>query len=330
MASTSIIFSDLERPTRNKGPSLVRVVRDFAVIDLETTGLDPRFCEIIEVAAVRVRDFCVTEVFHELIKPEEPIPPFISALTGITNEMVENARSIDAVLPELIHFLDGDIILGHNVNFDLNFICDASALLGAPYTGTGYLDTLRLSRIVLKDLGSHGLSALRDHFEIEPFREHRALSDCYDTLEVYGHLLNIMREASGTAEAYLESWHEDRKKRRALQSSFRVSLVQAATDEFDPEHPAYKQAFVFTGALERMVRKDAAQLVVNAGGICHDSVKKDTDFLVLGDKDFADSAAGKKTSKLLRAEELIMKGSSLQIISETVFLVMFIDAANLE
>ena len=107
-----------------KGKSLIDIPNNYVVFDIETTGLDPEFDEIIEIGAVKIKDGIKIDTFNSLIKPEYEIDEFITELTGITNEMVENAPSIDEVLPKFMDFIKDYIIIGHNVNFDINFFYD--------------------------------------------------------------------------------------------------------------------------------------------------------------------------------------------------------------
>ena len=100
-----------------KGESLLRLPDDnYTVIDIETTGLDPSFDEIIELAAIRVRDGVITDSFSSLVKPSHEVSDFISALTGINNDMLSDAQAIYDVLPKYIDFIGDDIIIGHNVS----------------------------------------------------------------------------------------------------------------------------------------------------------------------------------------------------------------------
>jgi DNA polymerase-3 subunit epsilon len=94
----------------------------------------------------------------------------------------------------------------------------------------------------------------------------------------------------------------------------------AQTDEFSPDHPFFNKNVVFTGTLKSMVRKEAAQLVVNAGGRCSNSVNRETNFLVIGDLDFRKLKDGTKSNKIKKAEELIEAGYDLEILSEKDFL----------
>lgn len=97
-------------------------VSDYVVVDIEKTGLDPQWNDIIEFGALRISDGKVIDSFTSLVNPGYEIDNFIIELTGITNEMLATASDIKAVLPKFLDFVGNSIVLGHNVNFDINFI----------------------------------------------------------------------------------------------------------------------------------------------------------------------------------------------------------------
>ncbi len=101
--------------------------------------------------------------------------------------------------------------------------------------------------------------------------------------------------------------------------------ISATTDIFDNGHLAYGKTFVFTGTLEKMPRREAMQLVVNLGGICGDGVNKNTNYLVLGNNDYCTTIKDGKSSKHKKAEQLLLAGNNIEIISENVFYEMIID-----
>ena len=143
-----------------KGKSLIDIPNNYVVFDIETTGLDPEFDEIIEIGAVKIKDGIKIDTFNSLIKPEYEIDEFITELTGITNGMVENAPSIDEVLPKFMDFIRDYIIIGHNVNFDINFIYVNLEELNIPPITNDFVDTLRISRRLIPELKHHKLSDL--------------------------------------------------------------------------------------------------------------------------------------------------------------------------
>jgi len=109
----------------SKGRSIIAFPSGYVALDIETTGLDPSVDEIIELAAIRVRDGVRADTFASLVKPRNTISGFITELTGITNDMVSGAPRVESILPQFCEFIGGDVVVGHNVNFDINFIYDA-------------------------------------------------------------------------------------------------------------------------------------------------------------------------------------------------------------
>src|SRR5436305_7003509 len=104
----------------------------FCVIDLETTGGSPADCEITEIGAVRLRGGECLGTFQTLVNPGCRIPPSIVVLTGITEAMVAPAPRIEEVLPSLMEFIGGSVLVGHNLRFDVSFLDAAMARGGNP------------------------------------------------------------------------------------------------------------------------------------------------------------------------------------------------------
>lgn len=174
---------------RNKGTHIDNFPSDYTVVDIETTGLSPDKCEIIEISAIKVRNDEIVDTFSSLIKPSKRIDPFIVRLTGITDEMVADAPKIRAVLPEFTKFVADDYILGHNVNFDINFIYDNLKKYFKKDFSNDFIDTMKLSRIHC-DLPSHRLKALAKHYNVSIKGHHRALVDCEITYKIYNYIKN--------------------------------------------------------------------------------------------------------------------------------------------
>lgn len=169
-----------------KGKSLIKKVNDYTVVDIETTSLDSYYGEILEISAIKVRNNKIVDEFSELIKTSEEIGYFTTRLTGITNEMViKDGKELIAVLQSFKEFVNDDIIVGHNVNFDINFLYDSMKENLGIYLVNDYIDTLRLSRKVLPRLKHHKLDDLIDYFGLKKREEHRALNDCILTNQVY-------------------------------------------------------------------------------------------------------------------------------------------------
>lgn len=291
-----------------KGNSLLTFPDNFCVIDIETTGLDPSFDEIIEIAAIKVENGKIIEEKSSLIKPSEEICEYITELTGITNEMVSNAAPIEIVLQEFLAFWDGYTLVGHNVNFDINFLYDNSINSFEKPLSNDYVDTLRLAKRLLPDLKSYKLKSLTKHFKLDE-SVHRALSDAKKTLTIFDQLKAICVKDYESVIAF---------EKTTYSKGLKASDVTSTNSNSNENHPFYDRSFVFTGALEKMVRRDAMQLVVDLGGICLDNITQKTDFLVLGNQDYSKIKDG-KSSKQKKAEKLKLGGHDIEIISENVF-----------
>lgn len=292
-----------------KGKSLTKILSNYTVLDIETTGLDPAFDEIIEVSAVRIRDDIVSDTFSSLIKPSEPINDFIIELTGITNEMLNTAPSISDTLPKFLQFIGDDVIVGHNVNFDINFLYDKSIDLGLPPFSNDFVDTMRLSRKLFPEMENHKLVTVAKHLHIPQPNAHRAAADCDTTNSIYKTIAEHVSEHSIDLASVFAKKH----------NSCKASEIHAETSCFDEDSPFLGKMCVFTGTLERMVRRDAMQIVVNMGGICGDNVTAKTNYLILGNNDYKSNIKDGKSSKQKKAESLILKGKDISIISENVF-----------
>lgn len=157
------------------------VYSDLAVIDFETTGLSPYKDRIIEIAAVKMLNGEVHDTFITLVNPKISIPKSIIKMTGITNDMVKSAPTIDYIMPELITFIAGLPVAAHNAPFDIGFLeanCNDSINLTI-------IDTLLLSRKYFPHFENHKLDTIRREMHISSDDAHRALSDCLATAQVY-------------------------------------------------------------------------------------------------------------------------------------------------
>ena len=297
----------VETKRTHKGKSLLLFPEDYTVVDIETTGFDPMFDEIIEVAGIKYRGRNEVGRFQSLVKPDDGIPDYITALTGISNEMVADAPSIEDVLPRFLEFIGEDLVVGHNVHFDVNFIYDYAEDFELKPFSNDLVDTLRLSRRLYPELQSHKLSALAAHFGVEPDGEHRALADCVTTQKCLSAMDAYAAQNGGISESAEDLYRKLSK------------TIVAETSDFDPDSLIYGRTFAFTGKLERMTRKEAMQAVVNAGGHCTDGVVAETNYLVLGNNDYCKAIKDRKSAKQKKAEKMKLNGADIESISESVF-----------
>lgn len=164
-------------------------MKQLVAIDLETTGLDPQRDAVIEIGAVRFRGERVEDSFTTLVNPGRPLPPFITQLTGITDDMLGAAPRLTEVLGDVHAFVGQDPVLGHNVGFDLAFLRRRGLLA---YNET--LDTFDLASVLLPSAGRYRLSALAGALGVPLRAQHRALDDAQTTRAVYLRLLEKAHE----------------------------------------------------------------------------------------------------------------------------------------
>lgn len=158
----------------------------FVVLDLETTGGAPDGGGITEIGAVKVRGGAELGVFATLVNPGQPIPPFITVLTGITQAMLVPAPPIEQVLPSLLEFLSDAVLVAHNAPYDVGFLKAACARHGYRWPAPTVLDTAALARRVLirDEVPNRKLGTLAAFFRTPRQPTHRALADAQATVDV--------------------------------------------------------------------------------------------------------------------------------------------------
>ncbi len=300
-----------KRPFKSSG--IVDFPKKYVVLDLETTGLSPEWDSIIEIGAIKVENDVIVETFEQLINPGFEISDFIQNLTGITNEMLSSQPSISDVLPDIESFVENNIIVGHNVNFDINFLYDNfEYYMNKPFTN-GFIDTMRISRKVLPGLDHYRLTDIVYELGIEGSNFHRALSDCEYTYKCYETMKALIEVDFGGYDQFKRQFGNNYYEKLDL------TVLKPDTETFDNTHPLYNKVCVFTGTLEKYSRQQAAQIVVNLGGSCGNNVTAKTNFLILGNNAYCSTIKDGKSTKQKKAEAYKLKGQDIEIISESVF-----------
>ena len=248
----------------------------FCVLDIETTGLSPERDAIIEIAVIRseTQDGITTErVLHELVRPAGNIPRQIRELTGITNETVADADTVDRVLPRVAAFVGDACIIAHNAHFDRRFLEHNARLMGTTFGGNEWVCTMRMAQRV--PLGRpYRLGALAERLDLPDQGSHRALDDCRATIGVY------------------------RAVRRLLGGSVSLAPLAPPDDGPAPAEVAYDadlsgQVFVFTGFRDEVL----AARIGNAGGTVAGGISRRVTTLLVADAD------AKPTGKVKKALE---------------------------
>ena len=160
------------------------------MLDFETTGLSPDAgCRITEVAALRIADGRIVDRYVSLINCQVRIPSDITAITGITQAMVDTAPPVAQVLPELLDFIGSDALSAHNASFDAKFLQVESARLGLTPAYERLICSLKLSRRVFPGLASYSLGKLASNLGIR-FKSaaHRAEADAEVSAKLLLHI----------------------------------------------------------------------------------------------------------------------------------------------
>ncbi len=166
---------------------------EMVVFDLETTGLSNATCEIIEIGAVLIRAGEVLSRYGTFVKPKTEIPPDITRLTGITNEMVADAPTIEDVLPEFLAYIGNRPLIAHNANFDVGFLKAAADAQKRTFSNP-YLDTVALSRYLNPSLKKHKLDIVANHYGLGEFDHHRAADDAEMLANIFFCMQKQLRE----------------------------------------------------------------------------------------------------------------------------------------
>lgn len=167
----------------------------FVVVDLETTGNSPKKGDrIIQVGAVIIEDGRITGQYTSLVNPGQPIPAFIEELTGISDEMVNDAPAFSDIAKDMIEMLDGAFFVAHNVFFDLGFLQEELQNAGFEGFYGHIIDTVELSRILFPTADGYKLSDLAAREGISHDRPHQADSDAYVTAELLLIMLSRLNE----------------------------------------------------------------------------------------------------------------------------------------
>lgn len=192
-------FSDIEQGdffTKTYIPDCLKH-NTFVVFDLETTGLNSspvagNMDRIIEIGAYKIENGQISQSFSTFINPQRRLSEEIKKLTGITDEMVQNAPTYEEVMPDFFKFCSGSILVGHNIEgFDFRFVDYYCARLGY-ILERKTIDTIRLSQEMLRGLSNYKLNTIADKFNIT-FNHHRATDDALATAKIFMELIKLKK-----------------------------------------------------------------------------------------------------------------------------------------
>jgi len=220
--------------------------------DTETTGIKADKDRIIEIAAF---DPVNNRSFVKLVNPGCPIPADVTAIHGISDEMVANAPSFSAVVPEFLQFCEGSVILiAHNNDaFDLHFMREEFARIPMPLPDWKFLDSLKWARRYRPDLPRHSLQFLREVYGVAANNAHRALDDVLVLHQVFSHM---------TDDLPLETIYELLLKPRVL-THMPFGKHQGKPIQSLPRN--YVEWLAGSGALDKPENKELRSQLINHG-----------------------------------------------------------------
>jgi DNA polymerase III subunit epsilon len=287
---------------------------NFVAIDFETAN--PKRSSACSIGMAKVRDGIVIDTFYELIRPEPFDFNYINvSVHGITPEMVSSSPTFLELFDRIDTFINGDVLVGHNVSFEQSVINQIHQSAGLNIPNYDYLCTLYMSRVNYPRRLGYKLDDLCKDILGKKVNHHHALEDALACAELAVHnigkfpeqpLRDLMRALYVTPVREKPDWKK-------------LTGIKPSKEELDPEHPYFEKRFVITGQLN-ISRERAVQLIVDSGGIYQDNITKQTDYLVMGDQDLQLELFGKKSNKTLKVQEYNAKGSSIEIIGEDAFL----------
>lgn len=227
-------------------------VSDYTVIDLEMTGLHPKSDKIIEIGAIKVKNGQVCDTYSMIVNPMMIIPQRITELTGITNEDVECGVNIDKAMSGLLSFIEGEELVGQNINFDYSFIKQWAINKRIPLEVKAY-DTLKIARQLLPVDQPKSLEALCEYFHIDRQNAHRALDDAEETRQIFEKLMDMV----------LEKNDEKLLKPQVLQ--YKAKRQTPATAHQKERLKEYREAHNITDPInwETLTRNEASRLYDN-------------------------------------------------------------------
>ena len=300
---------------RAKGIEKPGFLDNYTLIDVETTGLSPYRNRITEMGALKVRHGEVIATFSELVKfpDSNKVPAFLTKLNGIDEEAIETKGiPVDQAIKEYRQFIGSDMIVGYNVNFDLDFVYDLTEKYHLPVLSNDYVDVLRLARSFYNQETHNRLIDCMQRMGIAESQEHRGLDDCLDTKKVYDNL----RE--NFTQTHMLRAHESVK---SLDLTNEWPDIVKQTTVF--RSPFKNKNIVLTGDMV-LDTHELENAIKNLGGFVQEHVDDYTNYVFMGDDDFFRT----DLVELNRAKALKKKGQKINTWSEKFFLSVLDDWAR--
>nr|WP_281186674.1 PolC-type DNA polymerase III [Bacillus solimangrovi] len=188
----------------------------YVVFDVETTGLSAVYDTIIELAAVKIKDGEIIDRFESFANPHHPLSATTIELTGITDDLVQNAPDPEEVLKKFYDWIEDDTLVAHNASFDMGFLNVGFQKIDVGKAKNPVIDTLELARFLYPDFKNHRLNTLCKKFDIELTQHHRAIYDA----EATGYLLiKLLKDAAEREISHHDQFNDHMGEGKAYQRS---------------------------------------------------------------------------------------------------------------
>lgn len=188
----------------------------YVVFDVETTGLSAVYDKVIQLAAVKMKDGEIIDRFNEFANPRHKLSAFTIELTGITDEMVENAPDPEVVIDKFRDWVGDAILVAHNASFDMSFLNAGYKKLGYEYVTNPVIDTLELARFLYPEMKNHRLNTLAKKFNVSLEHHHRADYDAEATGYIF---MRLLRDAEEKGIYFHNELNEQSKNETAYKRS---------------------------------------------------------------------------------------------------------------
>ncbi|MFZ0443805.1 MAG: PolC-type DNA polymerase III [Bacillus sp. (in: firmicutes)] len=188
----------------------------YVVFDVETTGLSAVYDTIIELAAVKIKNGEVIDRFESFANPHKPLSATIINLTSITDDMLQDAPEVEAVLKRFHRWAEDSVFVAHNASFDMGFLNMGYKKVGLEKAANPVIDTLELGRLLYPELKNHRLNTLAKKLDVELTQHHRAIYDAEATGYI---LLKMLRDAADKEIEYHDQLNDHMGKGNAYQRS---------------------------------------------------------------------------------------------------------------
>lgn len=298
----------------------------FVALDFETAT--ERRGSACALALTLVEAANIVGTWRWLIRPPgNEYSPYNTMIHGIDSRATTNAPEFPHVWAEAAEIIGERPVVAHHAAFDMGVLRDSLSSYDLVWPELDIFCSMVLARRAWPGLLSYSLSPVAKFLGVTLENHHEPGEDSAACAEV------ALRVCAATDTDSLVAAARSLKVKPGVlapsrwdschaQYSKTFSGIEPTTDEVDPEHPFNDRCIVFTGTLEAMTRREAAQAVVNAGGRCTNSVSTQTHYLVFGDQDFSRFVDGQRSTKTRRAQELVSDGHTVEVISERDFLAM--------